>query len=401
MIPYVEIIRETEDGSLKVFSVTEPSECWFELKYHGFGEFELYCPATRKNLIALKKGYYVKIPNRKFGWVITSVQYDFKAESGTRMVSAKGFELKWLLKKRIIQKQTQLTRWEQQPKPDSGLTPDGGLTPASVTLLFESVRNLVNENIGPSASEARKIPNFIAVNRLMPSEDITIPDTQAPRGNLGEYVDTLLNAHSCGSTAVFEKSGTNTLEIHFKAYKGQNKANAVRFSQSFDNLLSTTYFSSDEDVATFALVVSDAEIKKTVNGEEVSQDIEVLKEVDKGQRGSKRSEILIESKLSTKYNDVSGNEKELNLANATDLSTFKIWQEEEGKNELANHITKEEVSGEIDLQNSLFAFDEDFFLGDIVRIQDEYFDFYLDTRIAKVTFKQDASGYGEEIEYNE
>jgi hypothetical protein len=389
MIPYVEIIRETADGSLKTFSFIEPSECWFELKYHGFGEFELYCPATQKNLTALKKGYYVKIPNRRFGWCITSIQYEFTAERGVRMVSAKGLELKWLLKKRIIQKQIQLP-----------------------TDLFQAVHELVNANIGEGATEARKIPFFKSVRN---SEVITIPETQAPRGNLGEYVDTLLNAHSCGSTAFFNKGRGNTHEIHFEAYKGQNKANSVRFSQSLDNLLSSTYYSTDEDVGSFSLVVSQEEIKTNVNEEEVTQDLEVWTEVDKGQKGSKRSEILIESNLSTKYADASGEEKELNLANEADLTTFKIWQEEEGKSKLAEHKTLESVSGEIDLQNSLYTFDErllfgevqkeeevfKFFLGDMVRVQDEYFDFYLDTRISKVTIKQDSSGYGEEIEYNE
>lgn len=359
MIPYVEIIRETADGSLKTFSFIEPSECWFELKYHGFGEFELYCVATRKNLTALKKGYYVKIPNRRFGWVITSVQYEFKAESGVRMVSAKGYELKWLLRKRIIQKAIQLS-----------------------TNLFQAVHALVDTNIGEGASDERRIPNFKSVQN---SETITIPDTQASRGNLGEYVDTLLSAHSCGSTAIFEKVGTNTHEILFEAYKGQNRANSVRFSQSFDNLLSSAYITSDEDVASFALVVS------TID------DVDYTKTYDKGAKGSKRSEILVESNLSTKYEDASGVEKE-----TTPTSTlYQGWQEEEGKNKLAEHTTIETASGEIDLQNSLYKFDEDFFLGDVVRVQDEYFEFYLDTRIAKVTIKQDSSGYGEEIEYNE
>lgn len=359
MIPYVEIIRETADGCLKVFSFIEPSECWFELKYHGFGEFELYCPATKKNLNALKKGYFVKIPNKRFGWVITSIQYDSNEESGVRMISAKGYEMKWLLKKRIIQKPIQLSKD-----------------------LFLAVHGLVNANIGERASEARKIPFF---NSVLNSEAIAIPDTQATRGNLGEYVDTLLTAHSCGSTAIFVGEGSNTLGIAFEAYKGRNRANSVRFSQSFDNLLSSTYYSSDENVGSFALVVS------TVD------DVDYTKEVDKGAVGSKRSEILVESNISTKYEDASGAEKET----TPDSTLYQGWQEEEGKNKLAEHITIEEVSGEIDLQNSLYQFDEDFFLGDVVRVQDEYFNFFLDTRIAKITIKQDSSGYGEEIEYNE
>ena len=359
MIPYVEIIREMEDGSLKVFSFIEPSECWFELKYHGFGEFELYCTATRKNLTALKKGYYVKIPNRRFGWVITSIQYEFKAESGVRMISAKGYELKWLLKKRIIQKPVQLS-----------------------TNLFQAVHGLVDANIGEGASEERRIPFFKSVQN---SETITIPDTQAPRGNLGEYVDTLLKAHSCGSTAFFVEGGANTLGIAFGAYKGQNKANSVRFSQSFDNLLSSTYFSNDENVGSFALVVSKID------------DVDYPMEVDKGSKGSKRSEILVESNISTEYTPATGGDP---IKTEPTSALYKGWQEEEGKNKLAERTTIEEVSGEIDLQNSLFKFDEDFFLGDVVRVQDEYFDFFLDTRIEKATIKQDSSGYGEEIEYN-
>lgn len=359
MIPYIEIIREYKDGTLRTFSYIEPSECWFELSYQGVGEFEIYCSATRKNLKALKKGCYVKIPNRRFGWVITSVQYDFNAETGTRTISAKGYELKWLLKKRVIQKPIQLS-----------------------TNLFQAVHCLVDKNIGEGASEARKIPHFASVQN---AEVITIPETQATRGNLLEYVNTLLKAHSCGSTVFFMKGGTNTHELRFTAYKGQEKQNAVRFSQSYDNLLASSYYSSDEDVGTFALVVS------TVD------DVDYTKTYDKGQTGLNRNEILVESNISTKYEDADGVEKET----TPDSALYQGWQEEEGKNKLAEHTTLEEVNGEIDLQNSLFAFDEDFFLGDKVRVQDEYFDFYFDTRIAKVTIKQDSSGYGEEIEYNE
>lgn len=374
MIPYVEIIREGADGSLKTFSFVEPSQCWFELSYQDVGEFEIYCTATQKNLQALKKGYYVKIPNRRFGWVITSVQYEFKKESGVRMISAKGYELKWLLKKRIIQNPIQLS-----------------------TNLFQAVHGLVVANIGQEATAERRIPNFISV---LNSKTVTIPDTQVPRGNLLEAVNNLLKTHSCGSTAFFVKGSANTYEIHFEAYKGQENPN-VRFSQSYDNLLSSTYFSNDAEVGTFALVVSEAEITKTVNEEEIKQDVEFLKEVNKGQSGSQRTEILVESKLSTKYSDANGEEKELDLTNATDISTFQTWQEEEGANELAKLTTVEEVNGEIDLQNSLFEFDEDFFLGDLVRVQDEYFDINFGTRVAKATIKQDSSGYGEELEYKQ
>lgn len=358
MIPHIEIIRESADGSLRTYSFIEPSECWFEVCYQDVGEFEIYCPATKKNLNALKKGYFVKVPNRRFGWVITSIQYEFKAESGVRMISAKGFELKWLLNKRIIQTPTQLP-----------------------TDLFKAIHSLVNSNIGQGASTARKISYFKSIQN---TEQITIPETQAPRGNLGEYIETLLKAYNCGCTAFLERTNTNTYGITFEAYKGQNKASAVRFSQSFDNLLASTYYSDDEEVGSFALVVSKVE------------EVDYIKTVDNGAVGLNRNEILVESNLSTKYEDESGVEQET----TPDSALYQGWQVEEGKNALATHTTIEEVSGEIDLKHSLYQFDEDFYLGDLVRVQDEYFDFYLDTRISKVTLSQRASIYSEEVEYN-
>lgn len=359
MIPYLEIVRETADGYLKTFSIIEPSECWFELSYQDIGEFEIYCPATPKNLKALQKGYYVKIPNRRFGWVITSIQYEFIKESGIRMISAKGYELKWLLKKRIIQKPTALQ-----------------------TRLFQAVHSLVHANLGGGASEERRIPQF---KSMWNTEVISIPKIQATRENLGDFVNTLLKTYSCGSTAFMEEGDGNTYEIVFRAYKGQNRANTVLFTQSVDNLLSSTYYSSDAEVATFALVVSEVE------------DVEYMKTYDNGAVGSKRSEILVESNTSTSFEDENGVDQEVDPTS----EEYQGYQEAEGKNELAKHTTIEEVASEIDLQNSLFEFETDFFIGDIVRTQDEYFGYSKNVRIGKITIKQDASGYGEELEFNE
>ena len=72
------------------------------------------------------------------------------------------------------------------------------------------------------------------------------------------------------------------------------------------------------------------------------------------------------------------------------------------KKELTNHINVVEVNGEIDLVNSNYEFDKDFFIGDIVGVQDEYFNFSLTPRILKYTISQDAKGkYTEAIDYGE
>lgn len=348
MIPYVEI---KDKYTLKTVALVEPQECWFELSYYDVGKFEVYCRASRETLKALQKGRFVKIPNKRFIWVITAVRYTFTA-GGARMILVQGYEAKWLLRKRCI----------QTPKELQGT-------------ITNAVYGLVNANIGTAASNARKIIGFtVDTNNLL----IDISGTQAPRGNLLEFVNNLLKTYNCGSQVIFDNGA-----LVYQIINGEVKTQAVKFSQSLDNLLSSEYLTDDAEIATNALVVS------TVD------DVDYTQSYDLGATGIDRAEVLVNSNLSTKYEDANGTEQET----TPDSALYKGWQTEEGKNKLAEQITIEEVNGEIDLANSNYAFDYDFFIGDMVRVQDDYFNFYMNTRVTKYTIKQDANGYGEEAEY--
>ena len=74
-------------------------------------------------------------------------------------------------------------------------------------------------------------------------------------------------------------------------------------------------------------------------------------------------------------------------------------QQQEGKNQLAEKYVEVEFNAEIDLEYSNYEFETDFFIGDWVMVRDEYFNYEEKVRILKYTFKQDATGYGEEAEY--
>lgn len=351
MIPYVEIINKY---TLKPFALIEPSECFFELSYYDVGEFEVRAIATNKNLAALKKGNYVKIPNKRFIWVITKVKYTFTA-GGSRIIIATGKEGKWLLSKRIIETPLQLP-------------------PTLAGAIFK----LFNDNIGFNASDERKISNF---ETQLINIDITLSDTQAPRGNLLKFINNLLKTYKCGSYVFYEDG-----KLYYTVIQGQDKHLSVKFSQSLDNLLASEYLEDDEELATNALVVSTVE------------EIDYIQEYDTGASGIDRSEIYINSNLNTKYTDKNGVEKE--TTPTSDL--YKGWQVEEAKKELTNHINVVEVNGEIDLVNSNYEFDKDFFIGDIVGVQDEYFNFSLTPRILKYTISQDAKGkYTEDVDYGD
>ena len=360
MIPYLEI---RDKYTIKAVALVEPQECWLELSFQNIGECEIFCRASKANLNALQKGRYVTIPNKRFIWVITSVKYTFTA-GGARMISAKGYEAKWLLKKRCI-----LTPKELQ----------GTITSACY--------GLVNHALGTGANAARKIVGFtVDTNELL----IDISGTQAPRGNLRDFVNPLLKQYNCGSIVELIDGA-----LKYRIFTGQVKTNSVRFTQSLDNLLSSSYLTDDAEKATNALVVSSFDETYTVGEEEHKRKVDYLKEVDTGETGIDRAEIIVDSDLSTKYEDANGVEQETTPNSAL----YQSWQVQEGTNKLAEHITIEEVSGEIDVANSNYIFDEHFFIGDMVRAQDEYFNFYVNAKISKYTFKQDANGYGEEAEY--
>lgn len=347
MIPYVEVI---DKYTLKRVTTIEPQEGWFELSYYDIGECQIYCRATKKNLDALRKGQYLKIPNKRFIWLIKSIQFTYTA-AGARMISAKGYEAKYLLHKRIIRTPKEL---------------NGTITSA--------VYSLVNQNLGTGANAARKITGFTVDNNELL---IDISGTQATRGYLDEFVNGLLKTYNCGSQVIYENG-----KLIYKILNGAVKTQQVIFSQSLDNLLDSSYLTDDEELATNALVVSTVE------------DIDYINEYDEGATGIDRAEILVNSNLSTKYEDANGVEQETTPTS----ELYKGWQIEEAKNELNKHITLEEVSGEIDLKNSKYKFDNHFFIGDLVKIQDEYFNFSINSRILKYTFRQ-AAQYNESADY--
>lgn len=348
MIPYVEI---RDKYTYKTVALVEPQECWFEISFQGIGEFEVYCRASKPNLSALQKGMFVTIPNKRFVWFITSVQYTFTA-GGARMISAKGFEAKCLLKKRCI------------------LTPkelDGTIT--------SEVYGLVNNALGTGAATHRIINGFTVDTNEIP---VDISGTQAPRGNLYEFIEPILINNGCGSIVELENG-----ILKYRIFQGETLTNTVKFSQSLDNLNASDYFTDDTEKATSVLIVS------TIDNVDYTETYETE------ETGIDRGEIVVQSNIATKYEDASGAEKE-----TTPTSTlYKGWQRAEGKSKLSEYITITEITGDIDIANSNYVFDSDYFIGDTVKVQDEFFNFFVNVKITKFTFKQDTSGYGEVAEY--
>lgn len=352
MIPYIEIIDKT---TLKVTALVEPQECWFELSYFDVGECELYCVALSTNLANLLKGNYLKIPNKPYIWVITSLTYTYV--EGVPMIDAKGYEAKWLLNKRVIRAPIAL--------------------PNQVAL---AVEQLVYNNLGAGAAAVRQIAGF---NVYTSGITTTLADTQGARANLLEFVNNLLKTYNLGSIVLYENE-----QLTYKVIQGQDLSASIRFSQSLDNLLESSYYTDDSNIGTNALVVSTVE------------DVDYWQVYDEGATGVDRAEILINSNVSTEYTPQGATDPvKLDLTNPTDLALYYSWLQQEGRTGLAEYIENNEVNSTLDLVNSNYEFSNDYFIGDIVGVIDEYFNYNASARIIKFTFKQDSGGYGEEADY--
>lgn len=359
MIPYVEIIDKT---TLKATALVEPKECWFELSYFDVGECELYCVGSLANITNLLKGNYLKIPNKPYIWVITSLTYTYV--EGVPMIDAKGYEAKWLLNKRVIRAPIEL--------------------PNQVAL---AVEQLVYNNLGAGAATVRQIAGFnvytSGIDTNFTDDQGNVINPQAARANLLDFVNENLKTYNLGSIVTYENE-----ELLYKVIQGQDLSTSIRFSQSLDNLLASSYYTDDSKLGTNALVVS------TVN------DVDYWQVYDEGATGLDRNEILINSNISTEYTPNGATEPvKLDLTKPADLALYYSWLQQEGRTGLTEFIEKNEVSSTLDLVNSNYEFSNDYFIGDIVGVIDEYFNYNASARIIKFTFKQDSGGYGEEADY--
>lgn len=365
MIPYIEILKWNDSQTaLEPYFLIEPSQFWGELSYFETGAFEIYAPATRNNL-QLEKGQFVKIPNKPYLWYITSVQYEFNAD-GARMVDAKGYEAKWIVSKRIIRDPLQL------PSDLRG----------AMALLFDL-------NIGAGVNiPQRQIKGLNYDFDVCEGKDTE--EAQATRGNLYEYASNLLKLHKIGAYSPIMGG-----KVIYKAISGADKTESVVFSQSMDNLISATYYTSDENKKTHCQIVSTFS-ETAGSGTTISKEyVSYYPNESEGAGGVDRDEMTLPSNLSTKVKQEDGTEIEID----PNSETFANMQKIEGAGALAERVSVVNFNAQIDLQYSHYKFGEDFFIGDLVKVRDEYFGYEANARILKYIFRQDASGYGEEAEY--
>ena len=315
---------------------TFESLLWTE-RYYECGDFEISAPASIELLKTFEKENYLWSKDSDAVMIIEDLEISSDQDKGT-LFSVTGRSLESILERRIIWSPTVLT----------GNLQDG-------------IEKLLNENVISPTIQERKIENFLF--ERSDDEQITKLTVEAEYDgdNLYEVIQTLCKTNSIGFKVVINDKN----QFAFKLYAGvdrsynQNEVPYVLFSPKFDNIINSNYLESNKTLKTVALVV---------DGKEDKRKTAVVEAEDGAKSDLERRELYVSSSVSSDESDVTSKMKET------------------GKEELAKNTITKTFEGEVE-STQLYVYGEDFFIGDIVQVVNEY-EVEAKTRVVEVVTSQ-------------
>lgn len=296
-------------------------------RYKAFGDFEIYMSMEFEILNHLREDYYLWLTESEHCMIIENLAIDSDAEEGN-YITITGRSLESLLERRII--------WGQKVVKGN---------------LQDAIKELITESIVKPTIVDRKIDNFI----FQASSDTKITsltvDTQFTGDDLYTVVTRLCEANDVGYKITLNSDN----QFVFCLYAGLDRSYEqienpyVIFSPKFDNIINSNYYTSNANLKNVTLVAGEGE-------------------------GSSRKTAVVGSGLGV-------NRREL-FTDARDISSdvdggtltpaqYTTLLEARGKENLSEFTVKTAFEGEVEA-TSLFKYGEDFFIGDIVQVANEY-----------------------------
>lgn len=299
-------------------------------RYNSAGDFELYCPMSLDILNVAKQDYYLSCEESEHLMIIEEILITTDVENGNHLTIT-GSSLESILNRRII--------WGQK-------VIEGNVQDVIHTLLDE---NMINPTI-----VERKIDNFIFEDGN--DERITSLNISAQYmgDNLYDAIYAICEQYQIG----FKITLNENMQFVFKLYKGldrsyeQSENPYVVFSPDFDNIINSSYLESRKCLKNVVLVAGE--------GEGSSQKSTVVA-IDSSS-GLERREI---------FEDASSISTNVGSGQTLTEEKYKEQLEQKGLEVLADYTDIIAFEGEIEATR-MFKYGEDFFIGDIVQIANEY-----------------------------
>lgn len=366
------------DKSFEAVSLcdTFSSLIWTE-RYSGYGDFELYLPASMANINMFPRGFYLwlieppvldkngqKIETRNDVMIIEKTELSTDIEDGDQLIVS-GRSLESLLLRRVIPKKVKYESIDPR----------------------EIIKTILNENIINPSEPARKIPNFkIAIDS---SERPDVKDKRIYEFD-GDYVydaiKTICDDHDWGfSLDLKSDDHWKTSYLAFSTVYGtdhsyeQTDNPYMVFSPRFDNLISSDTIEDDTEFFNSAYVASTEETKDNATRR-------LIKYVP---NNSGRSGWDIRE---TFYTD---SDAKLNDADNHPRPDHDIYPELEkyGRDELKTQKSNDSFNAEIALLDSV-KYHRDYDIGDIIQFDNAY-GVNKTARITEYVRNEDDNGYRE------
>lgn len=366
------------DKSFEVVNLCDSfsSLIWTE-RYSGYGDFELYLPASMENINLFPRGFYLslieppvydkngkKIEVRNDVMIVEKTELSTDLEEGDRLVVS-GRSLESLLLRRVIPKKVKYESIDPR----------------------EIIKTILNENIIEPSEPARKIHNF-----KIAMDSSQRPDTKDKRTYEfdGDYVydaiKTICDDYDWGfSLDLKTDDNWRTSYLAFSTVYGtdrsyeQTKNPYMVFSPRFDNLISSDTIEDDTEFYNSAYVASTEETKD-------NKTRRLIKYVP---NNSGRSEWDIRETFYT------NSDAKLNDGNNNPRPDSDIYLELEkyGKDELKTQKSNDSFNAEIALLNSV-QYHRDYDIGDLIQF-DNVYGVNRTARITEYVRNEDDNGYRE------
>ena len=319
-------------------------------RYCGYGDFEIYTPVDIKMLNFLQKDYYLWLKESEYVMIIEDRQIVSDVEKGNSL-KVTGRSLESILDRRIIWAQTLL---------------EGNLQ--------DGIKKLLDENaIIPSLVD-RKIENLVFLASTDPAiTSLTVKAQYKVGENLYDVVTKLCEANEIG----FKITLIDDNLLVFTLYSGSDRSydqlsNAyVIFSPKFENIINSNYIESAKPFKNVTLVAGEGEgaARKTV-----------IVELEDSGVGLARKEM---------FTDATGVSSNTSGGTLTD-AVYRAQLNQKGLEDLAVNAFVRSFEGQVETSN-IFKYGEDFFMGDIVQIVNEY---GIEAKSRVVEFIRSQSGSG-------
>ena len=338
---------------------------WTE-KYQEVGDFELELRYDKKWKDILKQDYYCRIDPSERTMIIEKVQIEHD-DDGLSVMTVSGRSVECILERRIVwKKRTFGTTTNSETQEETKKTVN----------IQDSIKTLFNDNIISPENTNRKISNF----KFIASEDSYIKNLKFNQDYDGDsmldVIEDLCSDKRMGYKILMDDDNN----FNFQFYKGTDRSmeqtnnEVVIFSENYDNLISSEYYSDKTEFFNTMYVT------KSDSSGSGSSKTEVNLDASPAQGLARRETTCSESDLQSKYKTSDNN----SLSSDAKKSKGRIKLKKDYK-------IKEVMEGDISYE-SMFVYPDDYQVGDKV----QFIDIYGNNRpmtVTEMVIGRDDSGY--------